>query len=237
MNYDLTKKVIANANHHKQRVLHRYSVGDIWALLNGYLTPENWLRGEKKDFKNAFNIFQGTWKHKQIQSLMTEYEQEVKKEMKVGDITLVGMADLLAGDKGIEIKTSEKIHIKAKPWHEYQAKLYCILFDRPKWEIVQPIIDGGLKLKIIGTVYKDDKWFSKIMKKLQLFDKEIEEINKELDLARHEDEEAERWKEEDEDLEPERRAERAFEEEEKERQARVANLPELETNDIKEDLL
>jgi len=223
MNIDLTKKIIQRANKQKPRVLHRYNCSEIWSLLNGYLTPENWLRGEIKDFKNAYQIEMGKMKHRFVQELLPEYEQEIKEELKVGDITIVGMADLLDKDRGYEIKTSEKLHNKAKSWHSFQAQLYCVLFNRPEWVIVQPVLgDNKLYLKEIGRVKKSQDFFNKTMKKLKEKDDEITKVNEKLQILR-EDKIAEEWKDRQADLEPEARAERQAEE--------------RETNDVKEDLI
>jgi len=206
MDINLTEKLIAQANEYKPRVLHRYNCSEIWGLLNGYTTPEQWLRGEKKNFKNAYQMWQGTWKHKQIQSLLPEVEQELKTEKKVGNLTIVGIADLIDKDRGYEIKTSEKLHKQAKSWHIFQSKLYCILFDRPEWVIVQPVLGKGyLKLKEIGRVKKNLAWFNETMEQLKEKDNEIEKINEVLQIIR-EDTIAEQWKERDldEDLELQR---------------------------------
>jgi len=177
MNIDLSKKLLKSINNdgHPKK-LHRYSCSNIYALLQGWEKPETYLEPKTFDFLNAYRMWQGKWKHQQVQSLMPDYIQELKVVKEVGNLTIVGMADLINDEEVIEIKTSEKLHNKAKAWHLHQCKLYCILFDRPVGRIVQPVKSGdSLYLKVIGEVKKDPKWFAREMEKLKVIDDKITE--------------------------------------------------------------
>ncbi len=98
---------------------------------------------------------------------------EEKKVMKVGDFEIVGMADMMNDQEILEIKTSQKVHPKAKPWAAHQIKLYLTLFEIPKGRIVQPIKgDNKLYLKVLGEYKRNDAWFNKEMEKLAEFHKQ-----------------------------------------------------------------
>lgn len=197
---DLTGKLLSKY-HKKEGKIGRYSCSRIWAMLNGYTTPEQYLKGEEIDFRGAMNMWQGTFKHEVIQELLKDdYFLEYKKVKQVGDFEIVGMADCIIWDEILEIKTSDKVHLKAKPWAINQLKLYLSLFEIPKGRIVQPIKTANkLYLKVLGEYKRNDVWFSKTMDKLAIFHKRImetEEINKEFDKAKQEDKLAEEGKEE-----------------------------------------
>lgn len=163
---------INNDSHEK--VLHRYSASNIYALLNGWEDLKTYLEPKIFDFKNAYRMWQGKQKHRQIQELLPEYEQEVKIEKEVDGLTIVGMADLLDDSEVIEIKTSEKLYPRAKAWHSHQLKLYLTMFERDKGRVVQPVVNGrGLELRTIGTYKRDDAWFSGVIQKLKEVDKII----------------------------------------------------------------
>jgi hypothetical protein len=188
MNIDITKNLLDQTNNtgHEKKA-GRYSCSQIYPLLNGWVKPEDYLKQETFDFENAFRMWQGSGKHEMIQSLMPEYFQEVKKEMEVDGMTIVGMADLINDEEVIEIKTSEKLHDKAKKWHEMQLKLYLVLFDRPKGKIVQPCYDKkGLYLKVLGEYKQDKNFFNKTMEKLKVIDEQIKAgvIDEDLELQR-----------------------------------------------------
>ena len=169
---DLTQKLLDMYSPRIGKV-GRYSCSKIWGILNGYCTPEQYINGEEIDFKSAMNMWQGTTKHAQIQQLLEDdYFLEYKRELKVGDFTIVGMADALNWEEILEIKTSEKVHDKAKPWAVHQLKLYLTLFERPKGRIVQPLRTANkLYLKELGEYKRDDTWFYKEMEKLNEFHK------------------------------------------------------------------
>ena len=158
----------------KKRKLGRYNASEIWAIDKGYLKPENYLKKEILDFKSIFRMWQGTWKHKQVEELLEGWKLERKTEYAHENWTLVGKADGLKDNQVLEIKTSTTLFDKAKSWHEYQVKLYCSLFLKEEGIICQPVIKGNsLILKIIGTVKRDDKWFLRVIEKIDKFHNQV----------------------------------------------------------------
>ena len=166
---DLTEKLLA-LYPPKPNKVGRYSCSKIYAILHGWITPEQYINGEAVDFIGAFRMWQGTKKHEQIQELLKDdYIIEEKREKKVKDFEIVGMADLMTEDTVLDIKTSFKL-INAKPWAVHQVKLYLTLFERPFGEIVQPIWTGNkLYLKTLGKYKRDDDFFNKQMDLLAKF--------------------------------------------------------------------
>lgn len=160
----------------------KYNASAIWGIINGYTSAEEFLKGKGFSFQEAIRCWQGTSKHEQIQNLFKDldgYEIEKRAEYKYKDFIIVGKADLLTKDKVIEIKTSTEIIPKAKSWHIFQTKLYCVLFDRPQGLIVQPIINPHtIELKEIGIVKQDLDWFKKQMELLDNFHNQLKQYGK-----------------------------------------------------------
>ena len=158
----------------RPRKISRYYVSDVWAIEKKYLTVEKFLSPQKDSWLDCYRKWSGKWKHQQVQELLTDYEHETKKEYHHNDWVLVGKSDALKDDHGLEIKTGDTIKDKAKQWHEYQARIYCTLFERPIWYIVQPIVKGeSIILKTIGEVKRNDKWFQKRLEVIDSFHQEL----------------------------------------------------------------
>jgi CRISPR/Cas system-associated exonuclease Cas4 (RecB family) len=158
----------------KERKLNRFSCSEIYYLINGYTPIKEYIEGKKRKVEEYWDMTLGKIKHQWIQEcLKNDYHVELKKEIKIDEIEIVGMADLLTKDYGIEIKTG-KLRDKSTKAHEHQAKLYCTLFEVPKFYIVQPVISNDKAiLKEIGIVYRDDKWFANQVSKIKKIYQEI----------------------------------------------------------------
>lgn len=145
--------------------------------------------------ENALRMSNGIMYHEMVQKHLDEKRNEIKREYYYygpGDprnfsrvippypakapklaeepmFTLVGKADHVPEDDSVwEIKTSDTVMTKSKPWQDHQAKLYCTMFEKSVGYVLQPLIDGNkLVLKEVGRVKRDDEWFAKEMAKLQ----------------------------------------------------------------------
>lgn len=162
----------------KQRIKNRFSCSEIYYLINGYTSIKDYLEQPERSVEEYWTMRQGNLKHEWIQNyLKKDYQVELKKEIKIDEIEIVGVADLLCKDYGIEIKTG-KMREKANKSHEHQAKLYCTLFEVPKFYIMQPILtkDNRAVLREIGMVERDDKWFNKQVDKIKEIYKKILEF-------------------------------------------------------------
>lgn len=157
------------------RKLGRYSVSDIWAILNGYKTPEQYWNQEAPDMQGMQRMWKGIIIHEQVQGLLEKERCEVKKEMQHNHITIVGKADYLPDDIGWEFKTSDNAMDKSKPWHDWQSRIYCTLFERPEWAVMQPVFkDDKFMLKEIGRVQRNDNWVKDRLNELELFHMKVE---------------------------------------------------------------
>jgi len=157
----------------RERKLNRFSCSELFYLLQGWTEIDDYVKGKKFTPTELWRMKLGTLKHQYIEEHLKElgYTTELKKEFKYGDIEIVGMADAFKkDDHGIEIKTSEKLKQRSSRAHDYQARLYCSIFDVPQFHIMQPVISGNKALlKEIGAVKKNDAWFSKQLDKINEF--------------------------------------------------------------------
>ncbi len=167
----------------KTRKIGRYNCSDLYAIKAGWLTPEKFLDGEEVDFTGLMRMLSGIVLHEKIQMLLEKDACEVKVEYPYKDIVLVGKADYLPpeSDEVWDFKTSEKIMDKAKPWNNFQIKLYCSMFKKEVGRIYQPIIKGeeGERSFVLvdkGGVERDDSWFQKELENLYRFHLKVVEL-------------------------------------------------------------
>jgi hypothetical protein len=163
----------------RSRTRGRYNSSEIYALLAGWTTPEQWMHAPDKTVAEMLNMWSGTVIHKQIQELLQRDYKEEKQTLEYRGMTLVGKADWLPPgiDEVHEFKTSEVEMKKGKPWAEHQTKLFCTLFKKSKGLIFQPVTHkDGLFLKHISTVERDDEWVKGELDKLYEFHMRLEQL-------------------------------------------------------------
>lgn len=181
MNVDLTNKLLMSLSS-RPRIRKRYNASEIYAITHGWTTPEQWMSPPPREVKDVLLMWNGMGAHHQIQTLLGgRYYKEEKVEFNLdGGISLIAKADFLPADKPNEVwefKTTDSVMDKAKPWAEYQVKLYCSLFNRPEGVVYQPVqSEKGLFLKFLGRVNRDDEWFKGEMQKLKEFDEKVEKL-------------------------------------------------------------
>lgn len=161
------------------RTIGRYSSSELYYILNGEKTPEEWLNPKPFPLALLLAMWNGMIVHEYVQELLLgngTNEQKFIHEHTLPDgevITLVAKIDHLPNTENTvwEFKTSKNELPEAKKEHEFQAKLYCTIAERPQGKIFQPVQHwkSGLFLQHIGTVERDDVWFQEQMKKLEEF--------------------------------------------------------------------
>ncbi len=179
---NLTNRLTAKMSA-RPRVIGRYNSSEAYFIINGMVTPKQWLHPEKKSVKECLTMWGGIGMHNQIQDLLgTEYCEE-KKVYPYKNISVVGKVDFLPPHKTDEIwefKTSERKMKEAKPYHLHQVKMYCTMFERQKGVIYQPVQnDDGVYLKDLGSVERDDEWFIDQLEKLHDFHIDVERLIRE----------------------------------------------------------
>ena len=178
---DLTKRLRQKMGS-RPRTRGRYNSSELYAILNGWTTPEQWLNAPEKTVEEILRMWSGIGVHGQLEDLMGKEYSEKKREFHYKDITLVGKADFLPPHKKNEVwefKTSDTAMNKAKPWAEHQAKLYATMFEKKYGLIYQPVQNkDGLFLKHLGTVDRDDKWVEAELEKLYEFHLKVEKLYK-----------------------------------------------------------
>lgn len=174
------------SNGNKKREVGRYSVSQIYAILEGWISPEQYIEGETMDFPQMFNCWYGAGKHKQIEPLLKAkgYETEIKKEYDLGDFKIVGICDFMKDDMVGDLKTSLEPIGEAKKWSLFQVKIYCSVFEKATGIIYEPMLVKeqvynrmgypktqvkDFYLKEIGKVERNDTWFKNKMGELREF--------------------------------------------------------------------
>lgn len=175
MDKDLTQKLRTRLNSFS-RVRGRYYVSDLYYIVNGLMTPEEWLKPKQKDIEGLVKILSLQGMHDKVVGLIKGDFKEEKAESVYEGITLVGRCDLLNVEKS-EVWSLQVDAGEIKPWTEYQLRLYCSMFSRDVGLLYQPVSDkNGLYLKNLLKVEKDDDWFGEQVKKLYTFHLEVEKL-------------------------------------------------------------
>lgn len=162
------------------RKLGRYNSSELYGITHGYLTPAQWISGREKTIADMLKMWNGNLVHDHVQRLLPASGNEVKREHLYGEITLVGKADHIPpniSNEVWELKSAEEAMDASKPWHDYQVRLYCSIFQREFGKVFQPVQsnDHGLFLKHLGTVGRDDAWFDQELQKLLAFHEQVKE--------------------------------------------------------------
>jgi hypothetical protein len=171
------------------RTVGRYSSSELYYIVNGLITPEQWLDAPTKPLPLILAMWNGTLVHQFVQELLPSECNEVKFEHKHtipgtnDEITLVAKIDHLPNyhpynEEVWEFKTSKNELPTAKGEHVFQARLYCTITDRPRAKVFQPVQHTtGLYLKHLETVDRDDAWFAEQMKHLEAFHYKVVELS------------------------------------------------------------
>lgn len=173
---DLTPALLKKMNS-RPRVRGRYNSSELYFITNGSITPEQWLNQPAREPKEILKMWAGVGMHNQLEDLLGKEHSEKKVEFVYKDIILVGKADFMPPHKPNEVwefKTSDRKMEAAKPWHGFQVKLYCTMFNKEFGVIYQPVKnDDGIYLKHLGTFGRDDGWFESEIEKLYEFHKKV----------------------------------------------------------------
>ena len=169
----------------RSRIRGRYNSSEVYAITHGFrsgkLTPEEWMNAPEKTTKELLTMWNGTGIHNQIQGLLggRDYKEE-KVEFVYKDIIVVAKADFMPPnlpDEVWELKSSEKLMTKAKPWALHQVKMYTTMFKKKRGTIYQPVQDDdGIYLKYLGSVERDDEWYEKELQMLYQFHLKVEDL-------------------------------------------------------------
>lgn len=176
---NLTNKLKAKMGF-KPRVRGRYNSSELYFIVNGMVTPEQWLHPDERTAKELLMMWGGIGMHGQLEDLLGKEFSEAKRTYQKDGMTLVGKADYLPPHKPDEVwefKTSDRKMKEAKPWALHQTQLYCTMFEKPRGIVYQPVQnDDGLYLKEIGVVLRDDAWFDRQIEKLHDFHIDLERL-------------------------------------------------------------
>lgn len=179
MDIDLTPTLLKKMASYP-RTIGRYNSSELYGIVAGYVTPALWFSPKNKTPEEALRMWKGVLIHDHVQRLLPTELNEIKKEYRKDGITLVAKVDHLPNhvDSVWEFKSSDEYMKKSKPSHDFQARLYCTIFERPFADIYQPVSSPeGLWLKHLHRVNRDDKWFDKQFAILKRFHEQILEYS------------------------------------------------------------
>lgn len=111
------------------REIGRYWASDIYKILKGELTPENFFDREPIDEKGSGYIVSGIIAEDGLKKILddmgADYQGQVKKEMKLSDeISLVIKPDFVFKDFILEVKCPGRVPDDIPPWYQCQLEAY-----------------------------------------------------------------------------------------------------------------
>lgn len=164
----------------KARVRGRYNSSELFFIINGKTTPEEWMNAPARTPEEVLRMWNGIGAHAQLEDLLGKEHSEKKVVYPYKDLVLVAKGDFFPPHKPDEVwewKTSEKLFKSMKDYHAFQVKLYTTMFEKKRGSVYQPVQDkNGLYLKHLGTVERDDKWFMEQLEKLYEFHLKVEKL-------------------------------------------------------------
>ena len=155
----------------RPRKVGRIRVSDAYGIVEGYITPQNFLVPEIPSPEACIRMFKGTVIHDIVEKVLKEegWQTEVSCERDFGDFLLVGRVDAVKDGTLLELKTNDVELATAKPGQAYQMRMYLSLLEIEEGIVGQPIIKGDqIIIKQLRKSKRNDEWF---MKQIELLDR------------------------------------------------------------------
>jgi hypothetical protein len=147
MNFNTERLQYGNRGDKHIKKIGRFSATDLYGIIKGKTTPEEFLNRPQMDEKGSLNCLRGdtieygvsqVWKRSGA-----KFDTQVKREIIVDDLTFVAVADFHFGDKILECKSPEKF-TGQKDYNKYQCELQYRIFNVPIYIGYYNFIDGNL---------------------------------------------------------------------------------------------
>ncbi len=138
---DLQKLLVNYVNNRERhpRKIGRFNSSDIYNILSGELTPENYFKDKKKDLFACKNITEGEIREMALKLLFdaskVKFEYQVKGIWKEPDFEIVCVTDFLFKDKVVECKSPMKFSGGIKDYHKPQLEAQFRIFNRPVYAL------------------------------------------------------------------------------------------------------
>lgn len=152
----------------KERTLGRYNASELYSILIGEITPQNFFKGREKDKKSSWNIFWGITIEEALKNIFRDWEWQAKQELKIDDFVISCKADFINEQKVLEVKCPRRLPHSIRKYHQPQLEAYSRAFNR-KVEIMYINRDNYR----IFPYKPDERYWEMIIEKLREFHKEL----------------------------------------------------------------
>ncbi len=140
----------------KERTKGRYYSSELTGIIKGYLTPQKWLNPDPIDLLGAKRILTGVAFEEMLTKVFEEtgvdFKPQVKKEIKIEDITLVAKLDFLFPTWILETKYNFGGRIEN---YYPQCEAYHRIFQLP---VKIGIFSAPFNIKYIDYEPSDKRW-------------------------------------------------------------------------------
>jgi len=170
---EIIKNYINQKGDNHSREIGRYWASDIYSIVKGELTPENFF--EKKIVDEfgvrcmSSGIAMEDFLSKVFKEMEVDYIPQPKKEIQIQDFVLVVKPDFQFPDFIVEVKSPRNLHDDIPVWWTYQLECEYRAFYLPVylWQVYHPF-----SIKQIAFTPNKNRW-NKICKVLTDFHKEL----------------------------------------------------------------
>jgi len=173
---DLVVKYLNRKKYERQ--LGRYNASEVYSIIKGETTPENFFEIKNVDEYGAKCISTGIAMENYLTKVFTEMEAncefQVKKEIKINnEIVLVAKPDFVFKDFIIETKCPNKLFTDIPIWYTYQLESYYRAFYLPVY--LGRITAQPFSVRLISYIPSKLRW-SKIQRTLVEFHTKLKKV-------------------------------------------------------------
>ena len=176
MNFNLLARKYGNLGERREKKIGRFSATDLYKIVKGYLTPEEFFNASQMDEKGSLNCLRGDTLEYGVSQVWKRsgaiFDTQVKREIIIDDLTFVAIADFHFGDKILECKSPEKF-TGYKDYNKYQCELQYRIFNVPIYIGYYNFVDGNLTEQGSYLYAPSEKLWQLIIRKCKDFNEQL----------------------------------------------------------------
>ena len=119
-------KDYGNAQEKREKFIGRFSATDLYGIIKGITTPEEFFNAPRMNKEGSENCLRGNGVEYTVglkyEAMGAKFDTQIKREIIIDDLTFVAIADFHFGDKILECKSPEKF-TGYKDYNKYQCEL------------------------------------------------------------------------------------------------------------------
>jgi hypothetical protein len=176
MNFNSERLQYGNKGDRHIKKIGRFSATDLYKIVKGIITPEEFFNASQMDEKGSLNCLRGDTLEYGVSQVWKRsgaiFDTQIKREIIIDDLTFVAVADFHFGDKILECKSPEKF-TGYKDYNKYQCELQYRIFNVPIYIGYYNFVDGNLTEQGSYKYEPNDFLWSDIQRACKSFNKRL----------------------------------------------------------------